>query len=300
MSSVPDISKRPARAAACKGFTLVELLVVIGIIALLVAFLLPALKRAREAAQLTACLSNLRQIGTASMNFAAEHRGYLQFSGTLHNGWPQNAGVQLTPAGLRDESMRKYAYGYDAGSLRPLPYPAAMAPYLGTKKLTVDNWNTLYTELADPTGLRKIFTCPSQDDPHTDVFMVAADNWRNAPAFPVPSDYIVNEAVLGYPNATVVYNKMGNTAKIRRSSEVVLMSDGLYGIWWTWELYPLTLAEAFNYDWRTPGEHDFFAFNRHNRRMNVLFVDGHAETVRITTDGKTASGDLSKVYLQQP
>src|SRR5258706_129300 len=55
------------------GFTLVELLVVIGIIALLVAILLPALSKSREMARRAACLSNLRQVHMAFVLYAADN-----------------------------------------------------------------------------------------------------------------------------------------------------------------------------------------------------------------------------------
>src|SRR5688500_2704556 len=61
--------------SARRGFTLVELLVVIGIIALLVSMLLPALNKAREAAMRASCLSNLKQIATLLNMYATEYKG---------------------------------------------------------------------------------------------------------------------------------------------------------------------------------------------------------------------------------
>ncbi|MHB1158656.1 MAG: type II secretion system protein [Phycisphaerales bacterium] len=59
------------------GFTLVELLVVVSIIALLIALLLPALGKARDAARMTRCMSQMHQQAVALAGYAVENNGYL-------------------------------------------------------------------------------------------------------------------------------------------------------------------------------------------------------------------------------
>jgi len=69
------------RTGARAGFTLVELLIVIGIVALLMALLLPAVTKVRAQAKAVICMSNLRQVGVALRFFADQNANYLPASG---------------------------------------------------------------------------------------------------------------------------------------------------------------------------------------------------------------------------
>src|SRR5437899_3867670 len=138
------------------GFTLIELLVVIAIIGVLIALLLPAVQKVREAANRTQCLNNLKQMGLALHNYHDTHRSFPPgILSTLSNpSW------KMTPGNCNSE----------APDLGPgWSFFAFMLPYL--------EQDTLYRSirfdlpLTDPANdaarrtLVKIYVCPSDTLP---------------------------------------------------------------------------------------------------------------------------------------
>jgi len=131
-----------------RGFTLVELLVVIGIIALLIAILLPTLNKAREQANVVKCLSNLRQMAAAANLMATERRGYIQ---------PSSEKDEVL---YNDPSRQKFIYrvGGSATTTVPADWASGLLPYLG------DRSGQTFFESQDKS---QVFVCPS--DPAIDM-----------------------------------------------------------------------------------------------------------------------------------
>ena len=129
-----------------KGFTLVELLVVIGIIAVLISILLPTLAAARRSAYNAQCLSNARQLTMAAMLFAHEHRGYVPTASD--DKW----------AKINDPVRQKFAYRSEPAhpdKVVVFDHYSALIPYLGGKMGQ--------TFLSAPEAQSKVFRCPADN-----------------------------------------------------------------------------------------------------------------------------------------
>ena len=235
-----------------RGFTLVELLVVIGVIAVLMALLLPALNRARRQGRSVACLAHLQQLGAA-------FQIYLQHN----NGKP--------PGGALDDDnvwvplLRHYVPGSLGAMFCPeAPEPSGTAQYdFGTWQIGTAHhaWAWMRTRLA--TGA----------DWSLDGGSYGINGWmlRVPPWYPLPRPH---DWFLRWPP--------------KESSKVPLLADGAYYVAWPehTDPPPRNLVTPVPVRGAVPGGEGNtgmrnFSMASHGRAVNVLFVDGHARTVQL-------------------
>jgi prepilin-type N-terminal cleavage/methylation domain-containing protein len=169
------------------GFTLVELLVVIGIIAVLMSILLPALTRARRQSEAVQCASNMRQVGMALLTYTDENSGYLFPTGM---GWSINY-VYYKTAG-------------DNGLIPGTPYNGqtnlvlnpALEPYWN--QYTYNTWTALVFGTWDPP----IMLCPTDNtDPppngrHSYILNAYMAYYNEKYGRPLPNHLSPSDAIL--------------------------------------------------------------------------------------------------------
>ncbi len=176
-----------------KGFTLVELLVVIAIIGILVGLLLPAVQAAREAARRMACSNNLKNIGLACLNY---HDTNNKFPISIHQ-WSEErdcSGRWLsTGSGSRDMSKGGDGYAGKGWIVDILPYVEQQPMYDGMKPGFVGNFENRGSGRG--MGLRDIrenymnrqldiLSCPSDESART-----STDQWYWSPVEVATSSY---------------------------------------------------------------------------------------------------------------
>ncbi len=279
------------------GFTLVELLIVIGIIALLIALLLPVVSRARQSAQSVKCAAKLHTLGQLLVLHANDHKGYLPLAGNIVPG-TDLTGIDDSQS-LGDETKQRYVYYENTpGQCRVTALPAALAPYIGNQSVRDDSWQNVETDIG--TGqIQEAFVCPL--DEKTLDRSYGAQQWiRNYAGSSEDetfltgwSSYGVNSEVFGWTdagvNGTTGHSRArGNIAGIPHSSETMLMCDTSAAIE-IWVLAPqLSLGDVYLGTGGTVGG-DVFDLKRHRGRMNILFVDGHVDSPAILSTGATSS-----------
>jgi prepilin-type processing-associated H-X9-DG protein len=276
------------RSRPSAAFTLVEVLVVIGIIAVLIAMLLPALNGARQRAMATQCLSNLRQLGQAFVIYNSENKGFVIPSYTMTGvaggadvpleGWApildrdklvkgerrNDGSVFVCPAMLDIEGMRGGQTGADPGKPRGwMDWP--------NLRLGVDNVPTTIPQ----RGFTKIIRVG---------YWINADNPIGSATTVVPDRYYT--ASVGYgPGTNGLLLNYTKTSRFRRPSRLITLADGVYA--------------GRQSDTRLGVVNSRIGYRHPNQTANVAFADGHAERLRSEQFPRAFGGSIMMKQAQE-
>jgi prepilin-type processing-associated H-X9-DG protein/prepilin-type N-terminal cleavage/methylation domain-containing protein len=280
-----------------RAFTLVELLVVIGIIALLIGILLPVLSKAREAGNAVKCASNLRQIGAGWMLYANANKG-ASLPGRMPNLGSVTANLYDVGNGVVFRPRWFVTMGQAAG------FYAFTDPPPNDTDGSNDNSRNVTAS---------VFICPTEPDRnytygYNHQVLGNSRNLVGAPAGFHPINFPVRISKVKAPAETVLAaDSMGTAAGKPRSQRTGYRQDGSGDVYahgnHAWSLDPPRLiagSSDFCDDNNRAPQHRSAPDPRHSKRANVLFCDGHVAAMTREELGYVVDPDTDVVGIDPP